>query len=76
MPTTMDPRHGYPTNTQLNKAAGFKGWETNGALSSGRDSLSGKYTVTGVIGNMAYRALGRLALQRKTVNKPFSLSVQ
>lgn len=74
-PISIDPRVNSPTKTPLTKAAGFEGWQTKGALSAGRDSLDGKYSITGVVGGMANRALDRLARQSKTKNIPFSLAI-
>lgn len=73
----MDPRYNYPTDTPLTKEAGFDNWQIQGENGAGTDSLDGKYTATGVIGNMAFRALGRLVVQSKKAlkPKPFSLAV-
>jgi len=41
----------------------------------GKDSLSGKYSRTGILGDIAYRALTRLILNNNKNGKPFSLSI-
>lgn len=70
-PTALDARYGAPTQTPLTTSEGYESWETSQPNVSGKNSLSRDYTSSHFNGDMAIRALDRLAQQ----DKPFSLTV-
>lgn len=63
-PIQLDPRYGMPTDSPLSESAGNDG-------TCGRDSLSANYTSSGILGDMALKALDRLL----KAGNPFLLSV-
>lgn len=70
-PTALDARYGAPTNTPLTEAQGYEDWEISQPNVMGQNSLSADYTSSHFNGDMAVRALDRLARQ----DNPFVLTV-
>jgi len=67
-PFQLDPLYGYPTKSTLSVSSPFYG---DPGTSRGRDSLDANRTLTGVLGDIAQRALSRLV----RTGDPYMLSV-
>ena len=66
-PIRLDGRYGMETDTPIE--------DTHYDETMGRDTLPTNYTSTGVLGQMAIKALRRLAREYNQRQQPFSLSV-
>jgi len=74
-PIRIDPRWNRGTNTQLRSLDGYEHKTLGNSNVFGEDSLPARYTRTGILGQMAAKALARLANNYTLTGQPFSLSV-